>query len=137
MKRIPRFLSTSLILVTKYVVERGKCLKCGKAATSISPTTSQPWDLGGAQVALGPNVHLLVCHLVSVVGLSYAQTTGLLLSLYDIHVTDGEIARMLRKQHTTWTPSYNQLKADIRASPVVHADETPWPARTRLHVEHM
>jgi transposase len=26
-----------------------------------------------------------------------------------------------------WLPAYNQLKTDIRAAPIVHADETPWP----------
>lgn len=108
-------------LVTKYVITRANCLMCGKA------TVGGGKDLGGAQVALGLNIRLLVCHLISVVGLSYAQTTGLLLSLYRVHLTDGEIAAMLRKQHSRWTPSYTQLKADIRAAPVVHVDETPWP----------
>jgi hypothetical protein len=108
-------------LVTKYRIERGVCLACGNA------TVSGGKDLGGARVALGANSRLLVCHLVTVVGLSYAQTTGLLLSLYGVRLTDGEIAKMLRKQSTLWTPSYTQLKADIRAAPVVHADETPWP----------
>jgi transposase len=114
-------------IVTKYVIERGECLACGKSATGTSPTANQPWDLGGAQVALGSNVRLLVCHLVAVVGLSYAQVAGLLLGLYGVRITDGEMANMLRKQHIAWTPAYNQLKADIRAAPVVHADETPWP----------
>lgn len=107
--------------MTKYVIERGICLACGKAATG------EEKDLGGAQVALGPNIRLLICHLISVVGLSYAQTTGLLLSLYNLTVTDGEIANILQKQHQTWLLAYTQLKADIRAAPVVHADETPWP----------
>jgi transposase len=108
-------------LVTKYFIERGRCLACGGA------TTGNNTDLGGAQVSLGPNVRLLVVHLISVVGMSYSQVTNLLLSLYGLHVTDGEIANMLRKQHIAWTPSYNQLKDDIRAAPVVHGDETPWP----------
>jgi transposase len=107
-------------LVTKYVITRGECLVCGKA------TTGNNTDLGGAHVALGPNIRLLVCHLVAVVGMSYAQITGLLLGLYGVRITDGEIASMLRKQHTRWTLSYLQLKADIRAAPVVHVDETPW-----------
>ena len=108
-------------LVTKYRIERGVCLACGNA------TVGGGKDLGGAQVALGVNIRLLICHLVTVVGLSYAQTTGLLLSLYGVQLTDGEIVNMLRKQHSAWTPSYTQLKADIRAAPVVHADKTPWP----------
>ncbi len=114
-------------LVTKYVIERGVCRACGKAATGTNPTTNQPWDLGGAQVALGSNVRLLVCHLISIGGMSYAQTTNLLLSLYGIMVSSGEIANMLYATSVRWHPAYEQLKADIRAAPVVHADETPWP----------
>src|SRR6266852_4575312 len=44
-------------LVTKYMVERGICARCGKAMSGR--------DLGGAVVALGPNVPLLVCPLIS------------------------------------------------------------------------
>jgi transposase len=109
-------------LVTKYVIERGECLACGKHASSKY--------LGGQAVTLGPNVRLLVCHLITVVGLSYAQTTNLLLSLYGLVVSKAELATMLRTQHSAWTASYNQLKSDIRAAPVVHADETPWPIQT-------
>jgi len=107
-------------LVTKYVIERGRCLACGKAATGGGR------GLGGAQVALGPNVRLLVCHLIAVGGLSYAQTTNLLLTLYGLDVSGGEIAAMLQSKHQNWLPAFVQLKADIRAAPVRHYDETPW-----------
>ena len=105
-------------LVTKYIVEHGKCTLCNKAASSM--------DLGGQVVRLGPNIRLLVCHLVTVVGLSYAQVVQLCQSLYGLHITDGEIANILSKQHKAWRPAYEQLKADVRASPVKHYDETPW-----------
>lgn len=106
-------------LVTRYRIERGVCLACGKATSAK--------DLGGQVVTLGPNVRLLVTHLVSVIGMSYQQVTDLLLSLYGLAVSDGEIANILQTQHQSWLPAYNQLKADIRAAPVVHGDETPWP----------
>lgn len=105
-------------LVTKYVVERGICLACGKATSSR--------NLGGQAVMLGPNVRLLMTHLVSVLGMSYAQVANLLLSLYGLTVSDGEIANSLHHQHQSWLPAYGQLKADIRAAPVKHYDETPW-----------
>jgi transposase len=108
-------------LVVKYVISRGICLTCGKA------TVGGGRDLGGAQVSLGPNVRLLVTHLISGVGMSYSQTSSLLLSLYSLVITDGEIVNILHKQHEAWLPAYAQLKADIRAAPVVHGDETPWP----------
>ncbi len=105
--------------ITRYHIERGICLACGKA------TSAQ--DLGGQAVTLGPNVRLLVTHLIASVGLSYSQVVNLLLSLYGLTVSGGELARILQKQHQKWLPAYNQLKADIRAAPVVHGDETPWP----------
>jgi transposase len=105
-------------LVTKYVIERNVCSGCGKA------TASQ--DLGGQAVRLGSNVRLLICHLVSVVGLSYAQVSGLLLSLYGLSVSDGEIAASIAKRQQAWQPAYQQLLSDIRAAPVRHYDETPW-----------
>jgi transposase len=108
-------------LVTKYVITKGICNRCGKA------TVGNNTDLGGAQVSLGPNIRLLVVHLVSVGGMSYAQVVNLCLSLYGLHITDGEISNILSKQHQKWLPAYDQLKTDIRAAPVVHGDETPWP----------
>jgi len=105
-------------LVTKYVIERGVCGDCGKTAAAR--------DLGGQKVTLGPNIRLLICHLVTVVGLSYAQVTHLCNSLYGIAVSDGEIANVLAAQHKDWTAAYEKLKADTRASPVKHFDETPW-----------
>lgn len=105
-------------LVTKYLVQRGICVQCGK------PTSGQ--DLGGAVVSLGPNARLLVCHLISTLGMSYSQVVSLFLSLYGLNIDDGEIADILAKQHTKWQPAYQQLLTDIRGSPVVNADESPW-----------
>ncbi len=106
-------------VVTKYVVQRGVCVRCGKASSGR--------DLGGAVVALGTNVRLLICHLISTMGMSYSQVQQLLLSLYRLDVSDGEIAGILHSQSKQWQPSYQQLKAEIQAAPVVHSDETPWP----------
>ena len=106
-------------LVTKYRVERGLCAQCGK------PTSGM--DLGGQDVTVGPNVRLLVAHLVSVVGMSYAGVRGLLLSLHRVDVSDGEIAAILKAKQRDWSEAAQRLKTDIQASSVVHLDETPWP----------
>lgn len=105
-------------LVTKYVIERGVCSSCGKVTTAK--------DLGGQATSLGPNIRLLICHLATVVGLSYAQIIQLANGLYQLYLTDGEIAAILAKQHKQWLPAYAKLKADVRASPVKQYDETPW-----------
>lgn len=106
-------------LVTKYLIQRGICAKCGKAISDQ--------DLGGSVVSLGPNARLLVCHLITSLGMSYSQVASLLLSLYGLTITDSEIARILQKQHEKWQPAYQQLLTEIRGSPVVHSDESPWP----------
>lgn len=105
-------------LVTKYVIERGICSSCSK------PRSNR--DLGGQAVSLGPNIRLLICHLVTVVGLSYAQVIQLCQGLYRLHITDGEITNVMSRQHRNWLTAYEQLKANVRASPVKHYDETPW-----------
>lgn len=105
-------------LVTKYVVARGICNRCGKAYAGR--------DLGGQAVSLGPNVRLLVSHLVSLVGVSYGQVTQLLLSLYGLHVSDGEVSSLLQAQYRQWLPAYHRLGDHIRAAPVRHYDESPW-----------
>lgn len=109
-------------LVTKYIITKGICNNCGKV------TSGQ--DLGGQAVTLGSNVRLLICHLVTVMGMSYNGVAELLRSLYGITVSDGEIALVLAKQHRAWLPAYETLKAEIRAAPAVHADETPWPIQS-------
>jgi transposase len=113
-------------LVTKYSIEQGVCCSCGKKQTATDPKTKKSWDLGGQQVTFGSNIRLLICHLVTVVGLSYSQVANLILSLYGLVVSNGEIANMLSHQHKDWLPTYNQLKADVRGSPIKHYDETPW-----------
>jgi transposase len=107
-------------LVTKYRITKGICIQCGKA------TTGGNTNLGGAQVTLGPNVRLLVAHLMTVGGMSYQQVANLLLTLYGLAISKGEMAGILARKHLAWFPAYTQLGADIRAAPVVHADETPW-----------
>jgi transposase len=106
-------------LVTRYRVQRGVCGSCGR--------TTSGRDLGGAKVTLGPNVRLLATDLISRMGLSYSQVSGLLRGLSGLEVSDGELADILWKQHQAWLPAYGRLQADIRAAPVDHVDETPWP----------
>jgi len=59
--------------------------------------------------------------------MSYSQVQQLFVSLYSLNISDGEIAGILASKSRQWQPSYQQLAADVRGAPVVHADETPWP----------
>ena len=106
------------LLVTKYLIAKGICSACGRT------TSARP--LGGAEVSLGPNVRLLASDLISRMGMSYSQVSGLLLGLYGLSVSDGELAALLQAKHQDWLSAYSGLQNDIRAAPVRHYDETPW-----------
>jgi transposase len=65
--------------------------------------------------------------MVSLLGLSYAQVSHLATVQYGLNLSDGEIANILSSQHLKWLSAYERIKAGIRAAPIKHYDETPWP----------
>ena len=105
--------------LTKLEIERGYCAMCG-VWTAAS-------DLRGEVVTLGKNVRLLIPYLVTLLDCSYAQVKMLLIDLYGLGVSDGEIGLILREQAIRWQPEYERLKQTIRGQPGVHLDETTWP----------
>lgn len=110
-------------LVTRHIVECGYCNKCGKRQNA---TWSCPELNTFCSVSLGPNIHLFVSHMISVLGLSYSQVAHLTKVQYNLKLSDGEIAKILARQHHKWLPTYEALKNSIRRSPAKHYDETPW-----------
>jgi hypothetical protein len=49
-----------------------------------------------------------------------------LLTHYNIHVSEGSLALMLRRAKVWLGPYYDEFLAEIRGSPVKHGDETGW-----------
>jgi transposase len=45
---------------------------------------------------------------------------------YGLVVSQGGIIGLLHRRAAAGQPAYEQLQQDVRASPVVHADETGW-----------
>jgi hypothetical protein len=116
---LPQLLGQLTKTITKLIIERGYCPKCGVW------TSAQ--DLRGAVVTFGQNIKLLVCYLVTILDCSYEQVKTLTTDLYDLTLSDGEITAILQEQSIEWLPKYERLKEAIRASPGVHVDETTWP----------
>ncbi len=104
--------------VTKQTIERGYCTACGKYSSAK--------DLRGQKVSLGPTVRLLVCYLVTLRDHSYDQVKHLLLDLYSLKISDGEISEILDSQRLKLLPKFEELKDVIRAGPAVHMDESRW-----------
>ena len=104
--------------VIKQTIERGYCRSCGKFSSAKS--------LRGQKVSLGPNIRLLVGYLVTLRDHSYDQSQHLLLDLYNIKLSDGEISEILDSQRLKLLPEYEKLKDVIRAGPAIHMDESRW-----------
>ena len=115
---LPQLLNQITKTVTKQVIERGYCPRCGVWTAAK--------DLRGQLVSLGRNVKLLVTYLVTILDCSFEQVKTLTTDLYGLTLSDGEITVILKETATAWQPEYEQLKEKIRAAPGGHFDETTW-----------
>ncbi len=116
---LPQLLKQATKTMTKHIIERGYCAKCGNW------TSAQ--DLRGSLVSLGDNIKLLVTYLTTILDCSYEQVKTLTQDLYSINISDGEITNILQETSASWLPEYERLKEEIRSGPGVHMDETTWP----------
>jgi len=116
---LPQLLNKFTKTVTRHVIERGYCNKCG--------VWSAAKDLRGQLVLLGQNVKLLVVYLTTILDCSFEQVKTLTADLYGLTLSDGEIVHILKETATDWQPEYESIKAEIRAGPGANLDETAWP----------
>ena len=105
-------------IVRKHIVEKAYCPNCKKWETDIPLPTSK--------VVLGSNVQKYVCYLNVVCRLSFSQIQEILSDTYQIHISQGEIVKILNREAIHLRPFYEQLKAKIRGEPGIHLDETGW-----------
>lgn len=105
-------------VVRKHVVEKAYCPGCKNWHTAI--------PLPNHKVVLGKNVQKYICYLNVVCRLSFSQIQNVLKDTYQFDVSEGEIAKILRRESVHLRPLYEQLKVKIRGEPGVHLDETGW-----------
>ena len=105
-------------IVRKHIVEKVYCPNCKKWQTDIL--------LPSSKVILGKNVQKYVCYLSVLCRLSFTQIQNVLQDTYQIHISQGELAKILNREAVHLRPFYEQLKAEIREEPVIHLDETGW-----------
>jgi transposase len=110
-------------VVRKHIAHKGYCTTCRKYVASTPLPTSK--------VTLGLNVRKYTCYLSTVCRLSFSQIQELLQDTYSIHISQGEIVTILRKEAVHLLPVYEELKAKIRSEPIIHLDETSWKVLTR------
>jgi transposase len=108
--------------VTEHQVYRGWCSYC-------RAWREAPLDLHGqvlGQGRLGVGIASLVAHLRTVVRAPIRMIQAVLLELYGLRVSVGELVDLLRRVAQAGQPAVADLRAEARASPALHADETGW-----------
>ena len=82
---------------------------------------------------LGPGAVTLVVLLHKHVGVSLEKIAALLRDRFGLRVTPGGLVQTLHRAARVATPTYADLCAQIRGSPVVSPDETGWRVGAVLH----
>lgn len=105
-------------IIKKYVVEKSYCPNCKCWKTDI--------PLPKGKVTLGSNVRKYICYLNVICRLSFSQIQNILKDVYQMNISEGEIANILNQEAIHLRPFYEQLKVKIRGEPGIHLDETGW-----------
>ena len=119
---IPRPIPT---IVTQFKVHIGHCAQCqrrvqGRHADQTSDA------LGAAAVQIGPNAVGLAAEMKHGLGVSYGKVARLLKTSFGLGVARSTVARADERLANHLAPTYQRLILRLRASEVVHADETGW-----------
>lgn len=114
--------------VTRHTIEKGFCRQCNhwKSAVPVPST----------DVFLGSEVQRFVGYLSVIGRLSFEGIRNLLLSIYRLEISDGEIAKILKRTAAKLRPEYEDLKERIRGQSAVHYDETSWKVQDETQGNH-
>src|SRR5712692_6338540 len=108
--------------VTHHRIFKGWCAQCQK--WHEAPVDFHTEVLG--QGRLGVRLSSLIALLRTVIRLPIRQIRELLQTLHGVEVSIGEIVEVLHRLSKHAQPVLDDLKAAIRASPAIQADETGW-----------
>ena len=108
--------------VTHHRIFQGWCARCQR--WHEAPVDVQDQVLGQGRV--GVRLVSLIATLRTVMRLPIRQIQALVQSLHAVQVSTGEIVEVLHRLVRHAQPLLDELKAHIRASPAVQADETGW-----------
>jgi len=119
---LPRPIHT---IITQFNVHVGHCATC---ATRLQGRHFEQTSdaLGSAAVQLGPNVLGLAAELKHDFGVSYGKVARWLRQTFGLDATRSSFTRADQRLAQDFAPTYADLQVQLRASAVVHADETGW-----------
>ena len=108
--------------VTEHVVYHGWCSQCQHWREAPLDVSAEVLGQG----RLGVKITSLIAYLRTVMRLPLRQIQAYLATLHGLTISVGEVAELLHRLKDKLEPMLARLKAAIRASPAVQADETGW-----------
>ena len=121
-----------LTVVRRFDIEVGRCACCGQHVQGRHPLQTSD-ALGAAQVQLGPEALSLAAHLNKEMGISHERVARVLGLGYGLRASRSALCRALTRMGEKAAPTYEQLVAAVRRSPINRLDETGW--RVAAHLE--
>ncbi|MGI8586588.1 MAG: IS66 family transposase [Chloroflexia bacterium] len=112
-------------VVTRFVTQSGQCAGCGKRFHSSCPEQISSAH-GAAGVVFGPRLKALATDMHHRFGASYGKIVELFRDEFGLETTRGGLSQADTRLAALAKPVYNELVEALRASWVVHADETGW-----------
>jgi transposase len=109
--------------ITEHRIMRRQCPRCGKR---VLP---KPVGRGAGRVGrcrFGPRLIAAITIMATVERLPGRVIQERLAREYGLTISHGGIVGLLQRMAAAGQPAYEQLQQEVRASPVVHADETGW-----------
>jgi transposase len=117
--------------VRRFQVHIGRCCACGRRVQGRHPLQTSD-ALGAARSHLGPQAVALIVLLNKYLGLSHGKIATLLREWFDLGLRPSAVTLALHRAARQAAPTYDALRAAIRASPVVSPDETSWKVAGHL-----
>lgn len=109
--------------ITEHRIMRRQCPRCGKRVLP-KPVGLEAGRIGRCR--FGPRVIAAIATMASVERLPGRLIQERLRREYGLRISHGGIIGLLQRMAAAGQPAYEHLQQEIRASPVVHADETGW-----------
>src|SRR5688572_28834406 len=118
-------------VVRAFHVPIGECTHCHHRVQGRHPLQTSD-ALGAAAVQLGPQAVAFAVLLNKRYGLPYGKMATLLRDRSGLTVTRGGLVQAIHRAARQAQPTYTQLCATVRGSPVVTVDETSWRVDANL-----
>src|SRR3954452_5355972 len=112
-------------LIRRFNVHIGCCDGCGQRVQGRHPLQTSD-ALGAAASQLGPDAQAGVVTLNKTFGLSHAKVSAVLQSFFGIRLTRGASVQIVLGAADRRQPAHQEIRADIKAAPVLTPDETGW-----------